>query len=330
MRRRDFIKTATLSTAALALERVLPAGETPERLKPASSSNAPVLLKRSYGKAGIQISIVGLPGLMLRKMEQEHANRLVAEAVERGVNYFDVAPAYGNAEITMGPALQPYRKNVFLSCKTYQRTREGMESELKRSLERLKTDYFDLYQMHNLADVKKDVDVPFSKDGAMETLMAAKKDGRIRHIGFSAHTVEAALAAMERYDFDSIMFPFNFASYLKANFGPQVMEMARKKNITRIAIKACIRGKWASDEERKRDKEYGYQWYQPLTSRQDLELPLRFMLSQPITTALSPSDERLYRMALDVAMQYKPVTADEEGKVKELANAVAAPLFPQK
>ena len=156
MQRRDFLKTAAYSGAALAIHRILPAAETPEPLRAASSSNAAALLKRSYGRKGdVQLSIIGFPGLMFARKEQDRANRIVAEAVERGVCYFDVAPAYGKAEIIMGPALEPYRKNVFLSCKTGRRTREESEAELKRSLERLKTDYFDLYQMHCIVDVAK-------------------------------------------------------------------------------------------------------------------------------------------------------------------------------
>jgi len=329
VKRREFLKAAALAPAALALRRVLPTAAAGEGPEPASSSNAATLQKRDYGKAGIRLSIIAFPGLMLAKMEQDRANRVVAESFERGVNYFDVAPAYGNAEVTLGPALEPYRKRVFLSCKTYQRTRPGLEAELKRSLDRLKTDHFDLYQMHCLKNVKKDVDVAFAKDGAMEALQSAKKEGRIHHIGFSAHTIEAALAALDRYEFDSVMFPFNFASYLKAGFGPQVMEAAKAKGVTRIAIKPGIRGKWPSREEQKSDKQYGYLWYEPLSNRHDAELGLRFTLSQPVTAAIPPQDETLFRMALEFAMRYKPLVPEEEREVRALANEVKTPLFPE-
>jgi predicted aldo/keto reductase-like oxidoreductase len=330
MRRRDFLKTAAYSTAALAINRILPAAETPEPLRAASSSNAPALLKRSYGRKGdAQLSIIGFPGLMFARKEQDRANRIVAEAVERGVCYFDVAPAYGKAEVILGPALEPYRKNVFLSCKTGRRTREESEAELKRSLERLKTDHFDLYQMHNLADVKKDVDAAFMKDGAMETFLQAKKEGRVRHLGFTAHTVRAALAAMDRYEFDSVMFPLNFAAYFKGDFGPQILEKAKSKDITRIAIKPGIRGNWDSKEDQSGDKKFGYLWYQPLSNPHDAELSLRFTLSQPIAAAIPPQDEDLFRMALDFAMRYKPLVPEEEREVKAMADLVKKPLFPR-
>ena len=106
------------------------------------------LPRRSLGKTGVRLSVVGFGGIVVMNETPESASQLVARAIERDINYFDVAPSYGNAEERLGPALEPYRKNVFLACKTQQRTRAGAEAELKRSLERLRTDHFDLYQFH--------------------------------------------------------------------------------------------------------------------------------------------------------------------------------------
>ncbi|MHB8971565.1 MAG: aldo/keto reductase [Pirellulaceae bacterium] len=119
----------------------------------------------------------------------------VAEAVDRGVNYFDVAPYYGNAQERLGPALQSYREKCFLACKTLERDAAGAAKELQRSLKLLKTDYFDLYQLHALMDVDE-VEEAFGPGGAMETILKAQQDGKVRYIGFSAHSEEAAHAAM--------------------------------------------------------------------------------------------------------------------------------------
>jgi len=88
------------------------------------------LPQRQYGQSGVKLSIIGFGGIVVDGAEQQHANRLVAEAFEKGVNYFDVSPTYGDAELKLGPALKPYRKNVFLACKTGQRRREGASEEL--------------------------------------------------------------------------------------------------------------------------------------------------------------------------------------------------------
>jgi len=327
MKRRDFLKSAALSTGCLALDGLAPKGGPADMPSAAGASNAARVPRRAYGKTGIQLSVIALGGLVVTKVGQEHANRVVAEAVERGVNYFDVAPSYGDgeAETRLGPALEPYRKNAFLACKTLERRREGAAAELKQSLERLRTNHFDLYQLHALADVKKDVDVIFGKGGAMEAFLEAKASGQVRHLGFSAHSVEAALAALDRYDFDSVLFPVNFACFYKGNFGPQIIEKARSKGAACLALKALARQQWPKGDPDR--KTYGKCWYQPLADPREADLGLRFTLSQPVTAAVPPGEESLFLLALDIAMKFKPITPDEEKNLRSLADALN-PIFP--
>jgi len=324
MKRRDFIKGAAITTAALTIDKLVSPGKADEMKETPSSSNPSRIPRRGYGKTGIQVSILGFGGIVVARMEQEHANRVVAEAVERGINYFDVAPTYLDAELRLGPALEPYRKDAFLACKTTQRKREGAEKELKRSLERLRTDHFDLYQLHGMASVEKDVDVAFGKGGAMEVFIEAKKSGQVRHLGFSAHTVEAASAALDRYDFDSVLFPINFACYYKGNFGRQVIERTQSTGVTLLALKSLARQRWPENDPQR--TKYMKCWYQPLTEPHEAELGFRFTLSQPVTAAVCPGEEELLRLALDIAERFKPVTAQEEAEIKALA-ATLNPIF---
>jgi aryl-alcohol dehydrogenase-like predicted oxidoreductase len=162
------------------------------------------LPKRRYGRTKEKLSIIGFGGMMVMDASPKEAANFVAEAVDRGVNYFDVAPYYGNAQQRLGPALKPYRQNCFMACKTLERDAVGASKELHQSLKLLKTDHFDLYQLHALSDVEE-VEQAFGLGGAMETILKAKQDGKIRYIGFSAHSEEAAHAAMDRFDFDSIL-----------------------------------------------------------------------------------------------------------------------------
>ena len=319
--RRRFVKAAALSAAALTVDSAL--ANTVDRMM-SPSSNAPVLPRRPYGNTGIQLSIIGMGGIVVRDAEQSHADRIVAEFVERGVNYFDVAPSYGDAEAKLGPALAPHRPHVFLACKTGQRTRAGATAELRHSLTTLRTDYFDLYQLHAVTDVAKDIDAVFARGGAMETFIEARKSGQVRHVGFSAHSVEAAFAAMDRFPFDSILFPVNFATYHAGHFGPQIMEMAQSKGLARLALKALARQKWpAGSPERKK---YAKCWYQPLTDPHEADLALRFTLSQPVTAALPPGEESLFRVALDLAAKFKPLAAAELQELQALATSLD-PVF---
>ena len=325
MKRREFLKSAAVSGATVAAGGVAGAADA----KPAGaagSANAARLPRRPYGKTGIELSIIGFPGFCLNKLEQKEADRTVAMAVERGVNYFDVAPAYGNAEERMGPALEPYRKNVFLACKTGLRTRDEAEAELKRSLERLRTDHFDLYQLHAITDVAKDVDAAFAKGGVMELFIEAKKAGLVRHLGFSAHSVEAATAALDRFDFDSILFPINFACYHKGNFGPKVVALAREKGAARLALKGLAKQRWGAKGTPKHVKYSGRCWYEPITDATEQELGLRFTLSQPITAAVPPADASLLPRAIELGMRFKPITEAETGQLQALA-AGLEPVF---
>lgn len=316
MERRDFLKKAAVTAATVA------AAESDGQ----AASNNGKLPRREYGKTGEKLSIIGFGGIVVMGSDQAYADRVVAEAIERGVNYFDVAPTYGNgeAETKLGPALEPYRKNCFLACKTTRRDRPGAEAELKQSLERLRTDHFDLYQLHAITDVEKDVDAVFKKGGAMEVFIQAKKEGRVRHLGFSAHSVEAAFAAMDRYDFDSVLFPFNFATWYKEDFGPQVIERAKAKGVARLALKAMARQSWPDGAKAK--SPFKKCWYQPLNDPEEQELGLRFTLSQPITAAIPPGEEKLFRRAVDLAMDLKPITADEEKRLAKLATGLN-PIF---
>ena len=288
------------------------------------SKNPARLRQRKYGQTGVKLSIIGFGGIVVDGAEQQHANRVVAEAFEKGVNYFDVSPTYGDAELKLGPALEPYRKKVFLACKTGQRRREGASEELNESLKRLRTDYFDLYQLHSITDVKDDVDAVFAKGGAMEVFLEAKKQGRIRYLGFSAHSEQAALAAMDRYDFDSVLLPVNFAIFYKGDFGPRVIAAAKSKGTAILALKSLARQQWPQGDPLR--KQYPKCWYQPLTKRQEASLALSFTLSQPVTAAIPPGEASLFRMALDLALNFKPISRQDLEKVKEMAKSLN-PIF---
>ena len=313
MKRSDFFKLAAAGLGA----RVAFAEEAIKR--PIGAAGP--LSRRPLGKTGEQVSIIGFGGNVVKNEEQSVVERTVAEAVEAGVNYFDTSPRYGNTEVKLGPALVPYRRDIFLACKTGIRDAEGARMELDRSLKRLHTDHFDLYQLHYL-NTRQDVDQAFGPGGAMETLVKAREQGLTRYLGFSAHTVESALAAMERFDFDTVMFPFNYVAWYRGNFGPQVIEKATEKNMGILAIKpgaSCRRLE-------RTEHQYPKCWYVPLTTEQEAALGYYFALSLPVTSAFPPGEVELFRLALKVATSFIPLSAKEKAELAALA-ATLPPLF---
>ena len=142
--------------------------------------------KRILGSTGKMLSVIGFGGIIVMDETRKDAATYVARAVDRGINYFDVATQYGNAQEILGPALKPYRKDVFLACKTLDRTKKGSKKELYNSLKKLRTSYFDLYQFHGVK-TSDEVTQILGPDGALETFIEAKDKGLIRYLGFTAH-----------------------------------------------------------------------------------------------------------------------------------------------
>jgi len=279
--------------------------------------------KRKLGKTGESLSIVGFGGIVVRDEEPASASRLVSQAIERGVNYFDVAPTYGNAEECLGPALEPYRKSVFLACKTEKRAAAEAAEELQQSLQRLRTDYFDLYQLHAVTTMEE-VEQIMGPGGALEAFLEAREQGLVRYLGFSAHAEEAALALMDRFEFDTILFPFNWVCWHQGKFGPRVLEKAHEKGMGILALKSLAKRQWEEGEERAWPK----CWYAPVETFEETSLALRFTLSKPITAAVSPSHAELLWWACDAADQFTPLSEEEAAEVARRSEGLV-PIFPQ-
>ena len=278
--------------------------------------------KRSLGRTGEMLSIIGFGGIVVRDASPEEASRQVRKAIDSGVNYFDVAPSYGDAEIKLGPALEPYRKSVFLACKTGKRTKNEALAELDQSLKNMRTDHFDLYQLHAVTSME-DVKTILAPGGALEAFLEAKKAGKIRFIGFSAHSVEAAMALMDGFDFDTILFPVNYKTWNAGNFGPQVLARAKEKKMGILALKAMAKGPWTKDADRSK---YPKCWYEPLLDPDDIKMGLRFTLSHPVTAAIPPGEADLFAMALTASNLLDPLKDEEVKMIKEKALS-GEPLF---
>lgn len=306
MQRRRFLQSAAASPLAAA-----------------SGSAAPATLARRVYKGDVKLSIIGFGGIVVCGMEQTSANAIVSEAFERGVNYFDVAPSYfdGEAEMKLGPALEPYRKRSFVACKTTVRDAEGARKELERSLTRLKTDHFDLYQFHAVGKME-DVDKILGPGGAGEMFLKARQEGKVRFLGASIHDAAAGITLMEKFPLDSVLFPINFVLYQEGHFGPQILAKAKEKGIARMALKAMAHTTWPSRDH----KPWNKCWYKPVDDPQLAERAVRFTLSEEITAAIPPGEEKLWRMALEAGSRFRPMDAAERTALLAQAKGLQ-PIF---
>jgi len=313
MKRRTFIKNTAIGSIALAIPPISSSNE--------NKFSGDIVPRRKLGRASDELSIIGFGGILLNNNTQEFANENIAKAFDNGINYYDVAPSYGNALDKMGPALKPYRDKCFLACKTTSRDKKGAENELNQSLLKLSTDHFDVYQLHALTSVDE-VNEAFAAGGAMEAFQRAKKEGKIRHIGFSAHSTEAAMRAMELFDFDTILFPLNFVCWHTGNFGPKVFEKAKQRNMGILALKSMALTNLKESES----KVFPNCWYRPVLDDETLNLAFRYTLSMDITAAVSPGESQLFWKGVDIAKKFTPLNNEEREKLLALAK-ITEPLF---
>jgi aryl-alcohol dehydrogenase-like predicted oxidoreductase len=275
------------------------------------------LPRRTLGRTGVNLSVVGFPGLSLTHCDQEKGTAALQNAFQRGVNYFDVAPNYGNgdAEIKMGVGLQAMdRSKYFLACKTHKRDKAGAQMELERSLQRLKTDHFDLYQLHHLVrpDEVKQV---FGPDGAMEVILKAREEGKVKYIGFSAHTTKAALEAMKTFKFDTVMFPINFVEFYTRGFGKEVLALANEQGAGVLAIKPLSWGTWPKGAQKNRDW-----WYSSVEDPSEVDLAMRFSLSQKgVVAAIPTSFVDLLDKTITAAAGFRELDSPAVAKLQEMA-----------
>ncbi len=283
------------------------------------------MLYHPLGKTGIQVSAVVFGGIINMDETQETSNQYVASAIDAGVNYFDVAPTYGNAEERLGPALAPYRKDVFLACKSEQRSAEGARKTMEDSLRKLQTDHFDVFQLHALT-TEQDLDLAFGPGGAMETVLKAQRDGKIRNIGFSAHNEDIALRALTLFDFDTVLFPLNWALGIQRGWGDRISEAVKERGIGLLGMKSLVRRQWREGEERL----YPKSWCQPIWGNDALSIAaMKYAVLKGANTLVPPGNYEHFSFMLkhaDVSFT-QPMTEEEWDMLRQEAKAAANELI---
>ncbi|MCL1831149.1 MAG: aldo/keto reductase [Oscillospiraceae bacterium] len=254
--------------------------------------------RRILGKTNLDVSVLTFSGIVVDNVTSEKAGELVDLAISRNVNYFDVAPSYGNAQYMLGPALSEYRKDIYLACKTNKRTSSESKEELLESLSALKTDYFDLYQHHSI-DTVDEIDSIFALGGAMETFRWALSEGLVKHIGFTCHHNSIAMEMFKRSDeFETMLFPVNYAYRRKMNESIEPLKYCAQHNLGVIAIKSLAQRDWHENERTDADTT----WYKPINDNIELaRIALNYTLSlEGVTTCPPPGNENMLRLAFDI------------------------------
>ena len=264
--------------------------------------------KRRLGKTGQISSILTFGAAALGQVTQAEADKAIELAVSHGVNHFDVAPTYGEAELRLGPWMEKHRDEIFLGCKTTERSKAGTWQSLQRSLERLRVKDFDLFQFHGVNDLET-LNAVLGPGGALEAVLEAREQGLVRYIGITGHRPFVQVEALNRFPFDTVLFPLNRILAARRNDYSDfsiLLDQAKQKDVGMLGIKAITKRPWQGPVHN-----YGT-WYEPFDNQDDIDKSLWYTLSQGITTAPMAGDVALWPMLLDAAERYRPMDAEEQ------------------
>jgi aryl-alcohol dehydrogenase-like predicted oxidoreductase len=284
-----------------------------------------VIAKAPFGSTGHHSTRVLFGAAALGAMRQERADRVMETLLEFGVNHIDTAAAYGDAELRLAPFLREHRGAVFLATKTGERSAEGARRGLERSLERMQVDSVDLIQLHNLVD-EEGWEQAMGSGGALEALVAARDEGLVRFVGVTGHGTRVArmhLRSLERFPFDSVLLPCNFAMLSQPGYARdfgELVAVCAERGVAVQTIKSLARRRWREGDEPR------FSWYEPLRDPEAIRRAVHFVLARPGLFLNSSSDATLLRATLDAALEVGAVPEAAELEA-DVARFGVEPLF---
>ena len=285
----------------------------------------PVIPRQSFGSTGHESSRVIFGAAAFWKANPKIEERTLALLLEHGVNHIDVAASYGDAELHVGHWMQDHRDRFFLATKTGERGHNGAKAELHRSLERLRVDSVDLWQLHNLVD-PAEWEEAMGPGGALEAAVDAKESGLARFIGVTGHGVTVAAMhrmSLERFPFDSVLLPLNYTMMqnpaYRADF-EALSETCRARGVAIQTIKSLTVGPWGEKERTTRT------WYEALGEQADIDLAVHWVLGHDRAFLNGSSDVGLLEKILNAAERLETPPQDTEME-NMVTRAAMSPLF---
>jgi aryl-alcohol dehydrogenase-like predicted oxidoreductase len=250
--------------------------------------------RRRLGRTGHQSSVLIYGAAALAEVDQDVADASVQEALDAGINHFDVAASYGEAELRLGPWMARIREQVFLASKTGDRTRDGAWSSINASLERLRTDRLDLIQLHAVGDLAE-LDRVTGPGGALEAAVRAQEEGLVTHIGITGHGDSAAathLEAVRRFPFASVLTPLNPVLWREPAFVDAFTALSEelvRQDAALMTIKSVSRRNWVDGDQRTHST-----WYEPYADADRIRAAVSWVLQhEQVTGIATAGDVRL-------------------------------------
>ena len=267
--------------------------------------------KRPFGRTGHMSTATIFGGAALIRATPKDAERALEILLKYGVNHIDTAPRYGDSEILIGPWMARHRKDFFLATKTNKRTYGEAREDIHRSLDRLKVDRVDLIQFHGLQH-PDEWDTAMGPGGALEAAVEAREKGLVRFIGVTGHGWMIAAMhkrALKRFNFDSVLMPYNYFMHLNERYREEfeeVVRICRERNVAVQTIKSLARGPWAITSQNRNT------WYQPLEDQTAIDKAVHWVLGRPDVFLNTVGDVELLPKVLDAATRFSKRPPDEE------------------
>ncbi|QNN52475.1 aldo/keto reductase [Nocardioides mesophilus] len=252
--------------------------------------------RRRLGRIGHESSVLIYGGAALGEVDQDTADASIQEALDAGINHFDVAPGYGDAELRLAPWMPRIRDEIFLATKTDERDAEAAWTQINRSLERLGTDRVDLIQLHAIGNLEL-LDQVTGPGGALEAALRAQEEGLAGAVGITGHTHTAAsthLEGLRRHPFATVLTPLNVALWNRPDYRADYEELvaeAQRQDAGLMTIKTVSRRNWPDGAEKTHAT-----WYEPQTDPERIRAAVSWVLAHREVTGLAtPGDVRLLR-----------------------------------
>jgi aryl-alcohol dehydrogenase-like predicted oxidoreductase len=279
-----------------------------------------VIPKQDFGRTGHKSTRIIFGSYALSKATQAEADDLLELLLAYGVNHIDTAPMYGNAEKRIGPWMAQHRENFFLATKSRRRTYQGAWGDLQRSLDRLRVDHVDLWQMHGLTN-PVGWEKAMGPGGAWEAFIEARDEGLVRFLGVTGHGSKVPAMhrqSLERFDFDTVLLPYNYQvmqSHRYAAGFEELVRLCRERDVAVQTIKSIARRPWGS-----RPKTYNTYFYEPLGTQDAIDKSVQWALGLPDSFLITAGDMRLLPKMLDAADRFaqRPSDADMSALVDAL------------
>lgn len=265
---------------------------------------------RRFGRTGHMSTIAIFGAAAFWEISQADADKVMEQVIEAGINHIDIAPSYGQAEERVGPWMPRERDRFFLGCKTMERTKQGAWDEMQRSLKRLQTESFDLYQCHAV-NTLDELDAVTMKGGALEAFVEARQRGLIKFVGITGHGADAPkiyLEALRRFDFDSVLFPLNFVQMGNPEFRKHAEELiatCKAKDIGTMVIKTITKGPWGEREHT------ATTWYEPFNKADEIQKAVNFALSHEVTGLCTAGDTRILPLVVKACENFSRLSITE-------------------